>query len=190
MAHIRFFETAGKFKNFFDWKQVDNRIEATIKQNAVAQRTNLMGKFILFHSGDVDWMTCLSLYRERDEIEKEIEVMKSDLDALPLNTHSDSTMCGFLFIVFLGLIIRSRLLRMMTDAGLLKRYAIKGLLLELEKFRKISLADGRIMNTWKGSAHRLPKKAQHIGYPNWSFPAQDIGYSKWLFPAQDIGYST
>jgi len=29
----------------------------------------------------------------------------------------------------------------------LKRYAIKGMLLELEKFRKISLADGRIMMT-------------------------------------------
>ncbi|MDO9033766.1 MAG: IS1634 family transposase, partial [Methanoregula sp.] len=57
LAHIRFFEKAGKLKNFFDWKQVDNRIEATIKQNAVAQRTNLMGKFILFYSGDVNWMT-------------------------------------------------------------------------------------------------------------------------------------
>jgi transposase len=162
LAHIRFFEKAGKLKRFFDWKQVDNRIEATIKQNAVAQRTNLMGKFILFHSGDVDWMTCLSLYRERDEIEKEIEMMKSDLDALPLNTHSDSTMSGFLFIVFLGLIIRSRLLRMMTDAGLLKRYAIKGMLLELEKFRKISLADGRIMNTEMTKKQRLILEALNL----------------------------
>jgi transposase len=162
LAHIRFFETAGKFKNFFDWKQVDNRIEAIIRQNAVAQRTNLMGKFILFYSGDVDWMTCLSLYRERDEIEKEIEMMKSDLEALPLNTHSDSTMSGFLFIVFLGLVIRSKLLRMMTDTGLLKKYAVKGLLLELEKFRKISLADGRIMNTEMTKKTRLILEALNL----------------------------
>ncbi len=155
LAHIRFIEKAGKFKNFFNWKQVDNRIEASIKQNAVAQRTNMMGKFILFYSGDVDWMNCLSLYRERDEIEKEIEVMKSDLDVLPLNTHSDSTTNGFLFIVFLGLVIRSRLLKMMTDAGLLKRYAIKGMLLELEKFRKITLADGQTMNTEMTKKQRL-----------------------------------
>ena len=162
MAHIRFYEKAGKLKNFFDWKHVDNRIEATIKQNAVAQRTNLMGKFILFYSGDVDWMTCLSLYRERDEIEKEIEVMKSDLDVLPLNTHSDSTMSGFLFVVFLGLIIRSRLLKMMTEAGLLKRYAIKGMLLELEKFRKITLADGRIMMTEMTKKQRLILEALNL----------------------------
>jgi len=121
-----------------------------------------MGKFILFYSGGVDWMTCLSLYRERDEIEKEIEMMKSDLEALPLNTHSDSTMCGFLFIVFLGLVIRSRLLRMMTDTGLLKRYAVKGLLLELEKFRKISLADGRIMNTEMTKKQRLILEALNL----------------------------
>jgi transposase len=162
LAHIRFYEKAGKLKNYFDWKQVDNRIEATIKQNAVAQRTNLMGKFILFYSGDVEWMNCLSLYRERDEIEKEIEVMKSDLDVLPLNIHSDSTMSGFIFIVFLSLIIRSRLLKMMTEAGLLKRYAINGMLLELEKFRKITLADGRVMMTEMTKKQRLILEALNL----------------------------
>jgi transposase len=106
-----------------------------------------MGKFILFHLGDMDWMTCLSLYRERDEIEKEIEVMKSDLHVLPLNTHKDCTTSEFLFIVFLGLIIRSRLLKMMTEAGLLKKYSILGMLLEMEKFRKVTLADDQIIAT-------------------------------------------
>jgi len=89
-------------------------------------------------------------------------VMKSDLDVLPLNTHSDSTMSGFLFVVFLGLIIRSRLLKMMTEAGLLKRYAIKGLLLELEKFRKITLADGRIMMTEMTKKQRLILEALNL----------------------------
>jgi len=88
--------------------------------------------------------------------------MKSDLDVLPLNTHSDSTMSGFIFIVFLGLIIRSRLLKMMTEAGLLKRYAIKGMLLELEKFRKITLADGRIMKTEMTKKQRLILEALNL----------------------------
>ena len=162
LASIRFFEKAGKFKNLFDWKQVDNRIEATIRQNAVAQRVNRMGKFMLFHSGDMDWMTCLSLYRERDEIEKEIEVMKSDLDVLPLNTHKDCTTSGFLFIVFLGLIIRSRLLRMMTEAGLLKKYSILGMLLEMEKFRKVTLADDQIITTEMTKKQRLIMEALNL----------------------------
>lgn len=76
-----------------------------------------MGKFMVFYSGDVDWLTALSLYRERDEIEKEIEMMKSDLDILPLNTHKDSTTSGFIFVVFVALIIHIRLLGMMKDKG-------------------------------------------------------------------------
>lgn len=106
-----------------------------------------MGKFMLFHSGDMDWITCLSLYRERDEIEKEIEVMKSDLDVLPLNTHKDCTTSGFIFIVFLGLITRFRLLRMITEARLLKKYSIRGMLLEMQKLRKVSLTDNLIITT-------------------------------------------
>jgi transposase len=115
-----------------------------------------MGKFMVFYSGDVDWLTALSLYWERDEIEKEMEMMKSDLDILPLNTHKDSTTSGFIFIVFVALIIRARLLRMMTEAGLLKHYSVKSLLLELEKFRKVSLADGQVMTT------EMTKKQRHI----------------------------
>ena len=90
---------------------------------------------MVFYSGDVDWLTALSLSREHDEIEKEIEMMKSDLDILPLNTHKDSNTSGFIFIVFMALMIRVRLLRMMTEAGLLKHYSVKSLLLELEKFK-------------------------------------------------------
>jgi len=154
-AYGVFLEKAGKLKNFFDWKQVDNRIEVTIRQNAVAQRINRMGKYMLFHSGGVDWMTCLSLYRERDEIEKEMKVMKSELDVLPLNTQSDATTGGFLFIVFLGLILRARLVKMMTETGLLKKYSVQGMLLELEKLRKITLADGRVMTTEMTKKQRL-----------------------------------
>ena len=117
---------------------------------------------MLFYSGDIDWMSCLSLYWERDEIEKEIEVMKSDLDVLPLNTHSDSTMSGFLFIVFLSLIIRSRLLKRMTEAGLLKKYALKVMLFEMEKFRKITLADGQIMETEMTKKQRLILEAINL----------------------------
>jgi len=83
------------------------------------------------------------------------------LDVLPLNTHTDSTMSGFLFIVFLGLIIRSRLLRIVTEAGLLKKYD-KGILLELERYRKITLADGQIRTTEMTKKQRLILEALNI----------------------------
>jgi len=101
-AAMRVAEIAGNLKNFFEWRQVEDRIEATIRQNAVAQRMNRMGKFMVFYSSDVDWLTALTLYRERDEIEKEMEMMKSDLEILPLHTHKDSTTSGFILCCVSG----------------------------------------------------------------------------------------
>ena len=147
VAYRVFLEKTGYYKNLFEWTQVDNRIEATIRQNAVAQRMNRMGKFMLFYTGDLDWMTCLSLYRERDCIEQEFKDLKNELDVLPLNTHSDNTTRGYLFIAFLSLILRSRMLKMMKDSDMLKKYSVERVLLELEKWRKVTLADGRVMTT-------------------------------------------
>ena len=142
-----FKEKAQGFGNYFDWHVIDNRFDVAIKQNAVAQRMNKMGKYIIFYSGDFDEMKCLSLYRERDEIEKSFKALKNEIDILPLNTHSEKTTKGFIFIAFLSLIIRSRLINMMREAELLDKYSVELLLLQLEKFRKISLADGQIIDT-------------------------------------------
>ena len=142
-----FKEKAHGFGNFFEWHVIDNRFDVAIKQNAVAQRMNKMGKYILFYSGDFDWMKCLSMYRERDEIEKSFKALKNEIDILPLNTHSEKTTRGFIFIAFLSLIIRSRLINMMREAEILDKYSVELLLLQLEKLRKITLADGHILIT-------------------------------------------
>ncbi len=145
--YVVFKEKARGFGNFFDWKVIDNHFDVAIKQNAVAQRMNKMGKYIIFYSGDFDEMKCLSLYRERDEIEKSFKALKSEIDILPLNTHSEKTTRGFIFIAFLSLIIRTRLMNMMREAEILDKYSVELLLLQLEKFRKIALADGEIIVT-------------------------------------------
>ena len=73
--------------------------------------------------------------------------MKSEIDILPLNTHSDKTTRGFIFIAFLSLIIRTRLMNTMREAEILDKYSVEHLLLQLEKLRKIALADGQIIVT-------------------------------------------
>jgi transposase len=145
--YIVFKEKAQGFGNFFDWSVVGDRFDVAIKQNAVTQRMNKMGKYILFYSGDFDWLKCLSLYREREEIEKSFKALKNEIDILPLNTHSEKTTRGFIFIAFLSLIIRTRLMNMMREAKLLDKYSVELLLLQLEKLRKITLADGQIFVT-------------------------------------------
>jgi transposase len=133
--------------NYFDWKVIDDHFDVLIKHNAVAQRMNKMGKYIIFYSGNFDAIECLSLYRERDEIEKSFKALKNEIDILPLNTHSEKTTKGFIFIAFLSLIIRTRLVSMMRKAGLLDKYSVELLILQMEKLRKTVLADGQIVIT-------------------------------------------
>ena len=82
-----------------------------------------------------------------DEIEKSFKALKNEIVFLPLNTHSEKTTRGFIFVVFLSRIIRTRLINMMREAKLLDKYSVELLLLQLEKLRKITLADGQILVT-------------------------------------------
>lgn len=146
-AEFVFKERAKEMANYFKWKVIDDHFEVTVKKNAVTQRVNRMGTFLIFYSGEFDWMTCLSTYRERDALEKGFDVLKNDLKTLPLNAKKESTIRGLLFVNYLSLIVRMRLINQMRETGLLKNYTVEKLLLELEKIKKIQLANGDIMVT-------------------------------------------
>jgi len=130
---------------YFEWSCQENHLDVSIRQNAVSQMMNKMGKYFLFYSGPFDWDSCLSIYRERDMIEKAFKDLKNEIDALPLNTHKESTTRGFLFVAFLGLIIRMQLLKRMKEAEISENYSLEMLMLELEKVRKIKLANGTVV---------------------------------------------
>ncbi|MCL7414394.1 MAG: IS1634 family transposase, partial [ANME-2 cluster archaeon] len=97
MPIVVFRERAKERANYLKWTVVDNHLEVTVKMNAVAQRINRLGFFFIFYSGNFNWMTCLSTYRERDVVEKVFDTLKNDLQALPLNAKTESTIRGLLF---------------------------------------------------------------------------------------------
>lgn len=145
---IVFKERAGKMASYYRWELLKGRqFKITIRKNAVAQRVNRMGKFFLFYSKNQDWRDCLMMYREKDLIEQGFKHLKQDLEALPLNTQKDTTTRGFLFICFIGLLIRMKLLRQMKKTRLIDEYTVEKLLLELEKMKKIKLANGEMITT-------------------------------------------
>ena len=93
-----FKERARDMASFYSWKRIDDHLKITIKKNAVSQRINRMGKFLLFYKGERDWTECLTVYRERDVIEKGFKSMKNDIQSLPLNTQRDPAIKGFIFV--------------------------------------------------------------------------------------------
>lgn len=142
-----FKERTGYMASFYSWKKIDDHFQITIKKNAVSQRINRMGKFFLFYNGERDWMECITVYRERDIVEKGFKTMKNDIQSLPLNTKKDSTTKGFLFVCFIGLIIRMRLLNIMKETEIIKDYTVESLLMELEKIKKIEMENGESIVT-------------------------------------------
>jgi transposase len=73
--------------------------------------------------------------------------MKNNIQLLPLNTNKDSTARGFIFVCFIGLIIRTKLMNIMRETKVIEDYTVESLLLELEKIRKIELQNGEVIVT-------------------------------------------
>ena len=106
-----------------------------------------MVKQIILAPSLLDWQECLTVYRERDAVEKAFRTLKQDIQVLSLNAKSESSMRRFLFVTFISLILRMRVLKWMKEAGLMKDHMLEGMLLELAKIKKIELANGEIMVT-------------------------------------------
>ena len=140
-------DVAKGYARYLNWKFVDGHFEVSIKQKAVTQRLNRMGRFILFYTGEMDGITCLTLYRQRDAVEKCFLQMKNDMGTLPLNARRDDSVRGYLFVVFIALIIRMRLLTIMKENGLAKQYSVEKLFLELEKIKLFELSQGEILKS-------------------------------------------
>ena len=120
----------------------NDHIITRAKDSAISDEENSMGRFLLFYRGECSALECLSLYRQRDVIEKAFRVLKTDLDLFPLRDHSEHTIRGTLFVFFLSLIIRTALLRGMQSSRLNERYSIERMLLELEKLHMMEDQNG------------------------------------------------
>jgi len=149
-------QIAGRLSPYIGWRRADDHFELEIRKKAVAQRVNRMGRVVLLYQGNLDWRECLSTYRSRDLVEKEFDVLKNDLKLLPMNAQRDNTLRGLIFVFFIALILRMRVVKLMQEKGLTSRYNLEGMLLELEKIKKIELSDGEILTS------ELTKKQKEI----------------------------
>lgn len=149
-------EIAGRYKRYFKITRLNKGIEIKIRKNAVTQHINRLGRFIILYKGDIGWEECLRTYRGKDIVEKGFDILKNDLDGYTPNMRKESTLRGLLFMLFIGLMIRMRLMKKMEDAGLNKKYSIDGLITELSKLKMIELSNGHKLKT------ELTKKQKQI----------------------------
>ncbi|MGP6206763.1 IS1634 family transposase, partial [Cuniculiplasma sp. SKW3] len=136
---------ASHYRRYFTWRIDNGRITTRARNNAISAAENRMGKFLLVYSGDYSPLECLSVYRDRDSIEKAFRTLKTDLDIFPMRKRKESTIRGTIFVFFLSLVIRNALMRGMISSGLMKKYSLERMLLELEKLHVIEDQSGNLV---------------------------------------------
>ncbi len=135
----QFKRTAGNFERYFECSIDGKTICLRRRVNAISQAVNRFGKTILISATKRSWDEVLSLYRERDEVEKKFDELKNELEIMPLRVQKIETLQGMLFIFFISLILRSLLLRRARDAELLDKNSIEEILMELAKLRAVKV---------------------------------------------------
>lgn len=79
----------------------------------------------------------LTIYRNRDVIEKSFDNLKNDLDMRRMHIHSEETMEGKAFVAFISLIVRSRMLSLLSPYMAKHDFTFEKVLRELDKVKYI-----------------------------------------------------
>jgi len=114
---------------------------------------------LIANNGNYTWETCLASYKEKGLIERGFDRLKNDLEFTTPHIRKDTTLKGLMFICFLALIIRMRIMNVLKRAGLLKSYSFERLVIQLEKLKAIVLEDGQIIYS------ELTKKQKELLQP-------------------------
>jgi len=160
----QFKQIAGNFERYFEYTVDGETIHLRRRINAISQAVNRFGKVILLSATKRRWDEVLSLYRERDEVEKKFDDLKNELEAMPLRVQKIETLQGLLFIFFISLILRAILLRRAREAELLDKKSIEEILMELAKLRAVKVG-GKWKLTEISKKQRMIMEKMNIEIP-------------------------
>ena len=116
-----------------------------IREDVVAKELETAGWLVVVSNDVTDAKEALSIYRQKDVVEKGFLRLKTNLDLGRLRVHRDDRMQNKVFIGFIALILMSHLHKVMLDKNLYKSMTMKKLLLILSKFRVQHINGQRIL---------------------------------------------
>ncbi len=102
------------------------------KEDAMRQAARNYGYFALLSNEVKDPFEALSLYRSKDIVEKGFGNLKERLNFRRMQTSSELSLNGKLFVEFVALIYLSCVKKKMQDAKLFEKWTLQGLLDELD----------------------------------------------------------
>ena len=121
------------YKRFFQIKATPARgVQVGVNEEAVKKHKRYFGYFVLLGNEKMDAITALTLYRNKDLIEKSFGNIKDRLNLRRLLVSSEKSLDGKLFVAFVALIYLSHIKKQMHKAKLFKNYTMQSLLDKLD----------------------------------------------------------
>lgn len=127
-------------KYFFINRSKDGKLGYIRNHKAIDEQLERCGFFLIAET-DFKKSTreILEIYRNRDVVEKSFDNLKNGLDMKRLHCHNSETMNGKVFVSFVSLIIRSHILKSLSDYMQTTGFTFRKILTELDKIKCLDL---------------------------------------------------
>lgn len=102
-----------------------------------------MGIIILLTNKKLTPTEVLDYYRGKDDVEKIFNDLKNSLQEDRIRCENEISVDGKIFILFLALILYSKIKNTSKEKELFKNLTIKQIINQLQKIKKIELANGK-----------------------------------------------
>lgn len=135
---------AEHYRKFFLVKDTPKRgRKVEYNEDAIQkQKRNTLGWFVLLTNDIKNPAQALTVYRQKDAVEKGFDDLKNDLDMRRLRIHSEAAMDGRLFLQFLAHILTARIKTIMNENGWFKNHDLQEVLDEVKSIREVCM-EGR-----------------------------------------------
>jgi len=107
----------------------------SIRNDVVEKSLETAGWVVLISNDISDAKRAMSIYRDKDVVEKGFLRLKNSIDLGRLRVHSDNAAQGKLFVGFIASVIMSGINQVMSDKDLYRKYTMKELQRILAKLR-------------------------------------------------------
>jgi len=119
--------------------------KVTAREEALAEAKRNYGYFALLSNEIKDPLEALTIYRNKDLVEKAFENLKERLNLRRLAVSSEQSLDGKLFVQFVALIFLSHITRKMQESNLFKDFTLQEVLDELDVIESFEVPGQRIM---------------------------------------------
>jgi len=135
-----------QYARYFEVKSTPVRgTKVTAREEALAEAKRNYGYFALFSNETKDPLDALTIYRNKDLVEKAFDNLKERLNLRRLAVSSEQSLSGKLFVQFIALIFLSRITKKMQESNLFKDFTLQEALDELDVIECFEVPGQRLM---------------------------------------------